>query len=139
AWAGQAFAQTYPSRPITLIVPFPAGGGNDTIARLVAQGLSNALGQQVVVENRGGANGVIAMRQAAKAAPEGYTLVFANSSSTSINIALYANPGYDVPRDFAPVGNIAEMGIGIVANPQFPARSITDLIALAKREPGKLS
>ena len=112
--------------PITLIVPFPPGGGNDTIARLVAQGLSNALGQQVVVENRGGANGVIAMRQAAKAAPDGYTLVFANSSSTSINIALYSNPGYDVRRDFAPIGNIAQMGIGIVSHPDFPAKSVAE-------------
>ena len=136
---GQAVAQTYPSRVITLIVPFPPGGGNDTIARLVAQGLSNALGQQVVVENRGGANGVIAMRQAAKAAPDGYTLVFANSSSTSINIALYSNPGYDMRRDFAPIGNIAQMGIGIVSHPDFPAKSVGELIALAKKQPGKLS
>jgi tripartite-type tricarboxylate transporter receptor subunit TctC len=139
AHPGAAHAQTYPSRPITLIVPFPAGGGNDTIARLVAQGLGNALGQQVVVENRGGANGVIAMRQAAKAAPDGHTLVFANSSSTSINIALYSNPGYDVRRDFAPIGNIAQMGIGIVSRPDFPAKSVTDLVALAKQQPGKLS
>ena len=137
--AGPVVAQTWPARTITMIVPFPPGGGNDTIARLVAQGLTNALGQQVIVENRGGANGVIAMRQAAKAAPDGYTLVFANSSSTSINIALYTNPGYDVRRDFAPVCNIAQMGIGIVANPGFPAKSISDLIALAKQQPGKLS
>jgi tripartite-type tricarboxylate transporter receptor subunit TctC len=139
AYSGAAFAQTYPSRPITLIVPFPAGGGNDTIARLVAQGLSNAFGQQVVVENRGGANGVIAMRQAAKAAPDGHTLVFANSSSTSINIALYSNPGYDMRRDFAPIGNIAQMGIGIVSHPDFPAKSVSELVALAKQQPGKLS
>jgi tripartite-type tricarboxylate transporter receptor subunit TctC len=139
AYPAAVHAQTYPSRPITLIVPFPAGGGNDTIARLVAQGLGNALGQQVVVENRGGANGVIAMRQAAKAAPDGYTLVFANSSSTSINVALYSNPGYDVRRDFAPIGNIAQMGIGIVSNPAFPAKSVSELVAIAKKQPGKLS
>jgi tripartite-type tricarboxylate transporter receptor subunit TctC len=136
---GSATAQSWPSRNITMIVPFPPGGGNDTIARLVAQGLTNALGQQVVVENRGGANGVIAMRQAAKAPPDGYTLVFANSSSTSINTALYANPGYDMRRDFAPIGNIAQMGIGIVAHPSFPAASIAELVALAKKAPGKLS
>jgi tripartite-type tricarboxylate transporter receptor subunit TctC len=139
ACAGSAIAQSYPSRTITLIVPFPPGGGNDTIARLVAQGLTNALGQQVVVENRAGANGVIAMRQAAKAAPDGHTLVFANSSSTSINVALYTNPGYDVRRDFTPIGNIAQMGIGIVSHPDFPAKSVSDLVALAKRQPGKLS
>jgi tripartite-type tricarboxylate transporter receptor subunit TctC len=139
SYVGTARAQPYPSRTITLIVPFPPGGGNDTIARLVAQGLTNALGQQVVVENRGGANGVIAMRQAAKAAPDGHTLVFANSSSTSINIALYSNPGYDVRRDFAAIGNIAQMGIGIVSHPDFPAKSVSDLVALAKKQPGKLS
>jgi tripartite-type tricarboxylate transporter receptor subunit TctC len=139
ACAGQAMAQTYPSRTITLIVPFPPGGGNDTIARLIANGLTHALGQQVVVENRGGANGVIAMRQAAKAAPDGHTLVFANSSSTSINIALYSNPGYDVRRDFVPIGNIAQMGVGIVSHPDFPAKSVNDLVALAKQQPGKLS
>jgi tripartite-type tricarboxylate transporter receptor subunit TctC len=138
--AGQSVAPpSYPSRIITLIVPFPPGGGNDTIARLVAQGLTSALGQQVVVENRGGANGVIAMRQAAKAAPDGHTLIFANSSSTSINIALYANPGYDVRRDFAPIGNIAQMGIGIVSHPDFPAKSVSDLVFLARKQPGKLS
>jgi tripartite-type tricarboxylate transporter receptor subunit TctC len=79
------------------------------------------------------------MRQAAKAAPDGHTLVFANSSSTSINIALYSNPGYDMRRDFAAIGNIAEMGIGIVSHPDFPAKSVNDLVALAKKQPGKLS
>jgi tripartite-type tricarboxylate transporter receptor subunit TctC len=139
ASAVPAMAQSYPSRTITLIVPFPPGGGNDTIARLVANGLTNALGQQVVVENRAGANGVIAMRQAAKAAPDGHTLVFANSSSTSINVALYTNPGYDARRDFTPIGNIAQMGIGIVSHPDFPAKSVNELVALAKKQPGKLS
>ena len=134
-----AFAQAYPGKPIRLVVPFAPGRNADLTGRLFADALSRRLGQQVVVENRGGANGVIAMRQAAKAAPDGHTLVFANSSSTSINIALYSNPGYDVRRDFAPIGNIAEMGIGIVSNPDFPAKSVSDLVALAKKQPGKLS
>lgn len=136
-----AGAQTYPnpSRPITLIVPFPAGGGNDTVARIVAQGLSTALGQQVVVDNRGGANGVVAMRAAAKATPDGQTLLFANSSTTSINPALYANIGYDAHKDFAPIGMIAQLGIGIVAHPSFAPKSVGELVSLVKAEPGKLN
>jgi tripartite-type tricarboxylate transporter receptor subunit TctC len=132
-------AQTYPNRPVTLIVPFPAGGGNDTVARIVAQHLSTALGQQVIVDNRGGANGVVAMRAAAKAAPDGHTLLFANSSTTSINPALYATVGYDVRKDFAPIGMIAQLGLGIVAHPSFAPTSVGELVALARKEPGKLN
>jgi len=134
-----ALAQDYPSRTITMIVPFPPGGGNDTLARIVAGKLSTALGQQVVVDNRPGANGVIAMRAAAKAASDGYTLLFANSSSTSINPALYASVGYDPHKDFAPIGLLASMGIGIIVKPSHPAKSVADLIALAKKEPGKIN
>jgi tripartite-type tricarboxylate transporter receptor subunit TctC len=137
--AGGAAPQDYPNRPITLVAPFPAGGGNDTLARIVAGKLTAALGQQVVVDNRPGANGVIGMRALAKAAPDGYTLLFANSSTTSINPALYANVGYDVRKDFAPVGMIAQMGIGIIATPSFPAYSVTELIALARKQPGTLN
>jgi len=126
----------YPSRAITMIVPFPAGGGNDTLARIVANKLSAALGQTVVVDNRGGANGVIAMRAAVKAPPDGYTLIFANSSTTSINPALYANVGYDSRKDFAPIGMIASTSLGIIARPDFPAKSVADLIALAKEKRG---
>ena len=93
----------------------------------------------MIVDNRPGANGVIGMRAVAKAAPDGLTLLFANSSTTSINPALYANVGYDVRKDFAPIGMIAQLGIGVIANPSFAARTLGDLIALAKREPGKLS
>jgi tripartite-type tricarboxylate transporter receptor subunit TctC len=114
--APPSLAQDWPSRPITMIVPFPPGGGNDTMARLIAAKLSTALGQQVVVDNRGGANGVIAMRTAKAAAPDGYTLVFANTSTTSINLAL-----------------------GIIAHPSFPANDVAGLIALAKKEGAKLS
>src|SRR5258707_8726137 len=96
---GPATAQDFPSRTITMIVPFPPGGGNDTMARIVANKLSAALGQTVVVDNRGGANGVIAMRAAVKAAPDGHTLIFANSSTTSINPALYTNAGYESRKD----------------------------------------
>ncbi|MDP2409116.1 MAG: tripartite tricarboxylate transporter substrate-binding protein [Pseudolabrys sp.] len=137
--AAGATAQDYPARAITMIVPFPAGGGNDMIARIVAAKLSTALGQQVVVDNRGGANGVIAMRTAARAAPDGYTIVFANTSTTTINIALNPNAGYDIRKEFAPIGMIAAAGIGIIAHPSFAANSVPELIALAKAQPGKLS
>src|SRR5882762_3304649 len=97
-----AAAQDYPTHPVTLIVPFPAGGGVDAVARIVAQKLSAALGQQVVIDNRGGAGGVIGTRAAVKAAPDGYTLVMAHTGTTSINPTLYANPGYDPRKDFTP-------------------------------------
>jgi tripartite-type tricarboxylate transporter receptor subunit TctC len=134
-----AAAQDFPGRTITMIVPFPPGGGNDTLARIVASKLATALGQQVVVDNRPGANGVIAMRSAARAAPDGTTIVFANTSSTTINLALNPNAGYDTRKDFAPVGMFASTSIGIIANPSLPANNVAEFIALAKREPGKLS
>ncbi len=134
-----AAAQDYPNRTITMIVPFPPGGGNDTMARIVAAKLSTALGQQVVVDNRGGANGVIAMRAVARAAPDGYTIVFANTSSTTINLALNPNAGYDTRKEFAPIGMFASAGIGIIAHPTFPANNTAELIALAKDKPGQLS
>src|ERR1700739_4265737 len=102
ATCGVGIAQTYPSRPITLIVPFPAGGGVDAVARIVAEELAAGLRQQVIIDNRGGVAGVIGMRVAAKAAPDGYTLVMSHTGITAINPALYANPGYDPRRDFAP-------------------------------------
>jgi tripartite-type tricarboxylate transporter receptor subunit TctC len=129
----------YPNRPILLIVPFPSGGGNDTLARIVATKLGSALGQPVVVDNRGGANGIIAMRAGARAAPDGYTLVFANSSTTTINLALHANAGYEPLKDFVPIGMLASTSIGIIAHPSFPAKTIPELIEFAKKQPGKLN
>jgi len=139
AFSGIAGAQDYPNRNITMIVPFPPGGGNDTLARIVAAKLSTALGQQVVVDNRGGANGVIAMRAAARAAPDGYTIVFANTSSTSINLALNPNAGYDTRKEFAPIGMFASAGIGIIAHPSFPANNVAEFISHLKANPGKVS
>jgi tripartite-type tricarboxylate transporter receptor subunit TctC len=130
----QTRAQDYPTRPITLIVPYPPGGGVDVIGRLVAQRLSAALGQQVVVENRGGAGGMIGFRDLAKAAPDGYTLGVMTSG-----ISLNPSAGYDVNKDFSPIGLIASTPILIVANQSFPAQSLGDLIALAKQQPGKLA
>jgi tripartite-type tricarboxylate transporter receptor subunit TctC len=132
-------AQIYPSRPITLVVPFPAGGGVDAVARLVAEKLASGLRQQVIIDNRGGVAGVIGMRMAAKAAPDGYTIVMSHTGITAINPALYANPGYDPRRDFTPIGLIATTPIVLMTNTAFPAHTVMDLIAMAKREPGKLN
>jgi len=130
----QTRAQDYPTRQITLIVPYPPGGGVDLIGRLVAQRLSAALGQQVVVENRGGAGGMIGTRDLAKAAPDGYTL-----GVMLTGMSLSPNAGYDVNKDFSPIGLIAATPVLIVASPAFPAKTLADVIALAKKEPGKLS
>ena len=139
ATCGTGVAQTYPSRPITLIVPFPAGGGVDAVARIVAEKLASGLKQQVIIDNRGGVAGVIGMRVAAKAVPDGYTIVMSHTGITAINPTLYVNPGYDPRRDFTPVGLIATTPIVLMANAAFPVHTVTDLIAAAKREPGKLN
>jgi tripartite-type tricarboxylate transporter receptor subunit TctC len=126
-------------RPVTLIVPFPAGGGVDAVARIVAEKLAAGLGQQVIIDNRGGVAGVIGMRVAAKSAPDGYTVVMSHTGITAINPTLYANPGYDPRRDFTPIGLIATTPIVLMTNTAFPARTVADLIAMARREPGKLN
>jgi tripartite-type tricarboxylate transporter receptor subunit TctC len=134
-----ALAQDYPSRPVTLIVPYAAGGGNDVMARIVAEKMSRSLGQQIVIENRGGAGGSIATRQIARAAPDGYTLGLGGTGTLAINPTLYPNVGYDPRRDFAPVGLIATSALVVLVHPSVEARSIADLIALARRAPGKLN
>jgi tripartite-type tricarboxylate transporter receptor subunit TctC len=134
-----AAAQDYPSRPITLIVPYSAGGGNDLMARSAAEKMSKALGQQIVIENRGGAGGSIATRQVAKAEADGYTLGLGGTGTLAIDPTLYPNIGYDPRKDFAPVGLIATSGLVICVHPSLPVRSIPELIALAKQEPGKLN
>ncbi len=129
-----AAAEDYPSHPITLIVPYPPGGGVDVMGRLVGQKLSAALGQQVVIENRAGAGGMIGTRDIAKAAPDGYTI-----GMMLTGISLGSNTGYDVNKDFAPIGLVASTPIIIDANPSLPAKTVADVIALAKKEPGKYS
>jgi tripartite-type tricarboxylate transporter receptor subunit TctC len=129
-----AAAQDYPSRPITLIVPYPAGGGVDVMGRLVGQKLSVALGQQVVIENRGGAGGMIGTRDAARSTPDGYTIVMLLTG-----ISLGANTGYDVNKDFAPIGLVASTPIIVVTHPSVAANSLSDIVVLAKKEPGKYS
>jgi tripartite-type tricarboxylate transporter receptor subunit TctC len=122
-----------------MIVPFPAGGGVDAVARIVADKLGAGLGQPVVIDNRGGAAGVIGMRMGARASNDGYTLVLAHTGSTSINPSLYANAGYDPRADFAPIGLISSTPVVLMTHPSFPARTIAELIAMARKEPGKIN
>jgi tripartite-type tricarboxylate transporter receptor subunit TctC len=129
-----ALADDYPSRPVTLIIPFPPGGGVDTVGRVIAGRLTAALGQQVVVENRAGAGSVIGIRAAAKATPDGYTILM---GTTGASVA--PNPGYDIVKDFAPIGLIASIPITVQANPAAPVNSLTDIVEWAKREPGKIT
>ena len=136
---GPAYAQSYPSRTVTLVVPFPPGGGVDALARIIAERLSVALKQSVVVENRTGGGGTVGTRQVAKAEPDGYTLMLAHTGTISINPSLYANAGYDPRKDFAPIGLIGSMPVALIAHPSFPAKTVADVIAIAKREPGKLN
>jgi tripartite-type tricarboxylate transporter receptor subunit TctC len=135
---GSAKSADYPARPITLVVPYPAGGGNDVIARLVATKMSASLGQPIVIENRGGAGSTIGTRDVARSAPDGYTLLIA-TSSLAINPSLYPDAGYDPKKDFAPVGLIATSANLVLVRPSLAAPSIPALIALAKQQPGKLN
>jgi tripartite-type tricarboxylate transporter receptor subunit TctC len=136
---GTAPAQDYPSRPITLVVPYAAGGGNDVMARIVGEKMSRTLGQQIVIENRPGAGGALATRQVAKASPDGYTLVIGGTGSLAVNPTLLPNVGYDVRKDFAPVGMIGSSAMIVLIHPSIPAKTIAELVALADREPGKLT
>jgi tripartite-type tricarboxylate transporter receptor subunit TctC len=134
-----AIAQDYPTRPITLVVPYAAGGGNDTMARIVADKMSRTLGQQIVIENRAGAGGTIATRQVAKSAPDGYTLVIGGTGTLAVNPTLYANVGYDPRKDFAPIGLIGTSALVVLVHPSVPAKTIRELIDLARKDPGKLN
>jgi tripartite-type tricarboxylate transporter receptor subunit TctC len=137
--ASPVAAQIYPTRPVTVVVPFAAGGGNDILARLIAQHMGRALGQQFVIENRAGAGGMIGARAVAKAPPDGYTLMVGNSGVFGVAPALYADPGYEPRRDFAPIGLIASYQQILVVTPSVPVRSVADLIALARKEPGRIT
>jgi tripartite-type tricarboxylate transporter receptor subunit TctC len=134
-----AFAQDYPTRTITLVVPYPPGGGVDAMARVVAEKLAVALGQQVVVENRAGGSGLVGTRTFIKSAPDGYTLFLGHTGSISINPSLYANAGFDPRKDFAPAGLIASMPVALLAHPSFPAKTIGDVVAIAKKEGAKFN
>jgi tripartite-type tricarboxylate transporter receptor subunit TctC len=134
-----ASAAGYPSRTVTLMVPYPPAGGVDAMARVVAAKLSEAFKQQVVVENRGGGGGTIGTRAVARAAPDGYMLLLGHTGTISINPSLYANAGYDPRKDFAAIGLVASMPVALMAHPSFPAKTIAEFIALAKQQPGKLN
>ena len=134
-----AHAQTYPSKPIKFLVPFAAGGPADTMARLTAQVLSEGIGQSIVIDNRPGAGGIIGARAAAAADPDGYTLMYGNTASLVVGPAVYANPGYDPVKNFAPIALVAVSYNVLVLNPTFPANSVPELIAYAKKNPGKVN
>jgi tripartite-type tricarboxylate transporter receptor subunit TctC len=136
---GHALAQDYPTRTVTLVVPYPPGGGVDAMARVVAEKLAGALGQQVVVDNRAGGSGLVGTRAFIKSPPDGYTLFLGHTGSISINPSLYANAGFDPRKDFAPIGLIASMPVALLAHPSFPAKTIADVVAIAKAAGAKFN
>ena len=138
ALAGVATAQTYPAKPVRIVVPFAAGGGVDVTARILALGLTERLGQMVFVENRTGASGIIGTEFVAKSAPDGYTLLVGSQTTQAVVPAMYKT-SYDGARDFAPVTVIATSPLLIVAHPSLPVKTVKDLIALAKARPGQLT
>jgi tripartite-type tricarboxylate transporter receptor subunit TctC len=140
ALSGLAVAQDkYPSKPVTLIVPQAAGGANDAIARVIAQKLTEQTGQSFIVDNRTGAGGNVGASAAAKTKPDGYTLMLTADSVVVINPSLYKSTGFDTLKDFEAVGSVATAGYVLVANPAFPAKNMTEFIAQAKQQPGKIN
>lgn len=138
--AAHAQVRDYPARPIRFVVPFPPGGATDTVTRIVAQKLNDQYKRQVaIVDNRGGAGGVVGSEIVARAAPDGYTLVMGTTGTHAINVSLYAKPSYDPMKDFAPVTPAALLPNMLVAHPSVPAKNVRELIALAKARRGDLS
>ena len=133
-----AWAQAYPNKPITLLVPFPPGGPTDLVARVLAKKMSEQMGQSIVIDNKPGANGNSAAVAAAKAPADGYTVLY-NTSSITLSPALYKNLAYDVQRDLAPVALTAVVPLALVVNPGVPVNNVREFIAYAKANPGKLS
>jgi len=136
--AGAALAQQYPVKPIRMIIGFPPGGGTDIIGRIVAQRMSEGLKQQILVDNRGGASGQIAADLAAKAPPDGYTVMMAHIAAMSILPSLYPKLPYDPVRDFAPISQVGVSPQMVVVHPSLPVKNIKELIALAKARPGQI-
>jgi tripartite-type tricarboxylate transporter receptor subunit TctC len=137
--AATAMAQQYPSKPIVLVVPFAPGGTSELISRLVAQKLTERLGQQVVVENRPGAAGNIAMEQVARAAPDGYTLILGHIGTLAVNPAMFPKLPYDAIKDFAPVSLIAAVPNIVTVNPAVPAKTLKEFLDLARAKPGSIN
>jgi tripartite-type tricarboxylate transporter receptor subunit TctC len=130
---------TYPDRPVHLIVPFPAGGGADSLARLVMPKVSKALGQPIVIENKPGAGGNVGAEYVARAAPDGYTLLYGTNGTHAINPSLYRDLRFDPVKDFIPVSRMTEIATMLIVNPQVPAKSVAELIQFARENPGRLN
>ena len=139
AQAAQQAATNFPERPLRYIVPFPPGGSTDIVARIIAAALSENLGKQVVIDNRGGAGGTVGAEIAAQATPDGYTVVACNIASLAVSPALYKKLNYDPVGGFAPIGLIGSTANAIVVNPSVPAKTIKEFVALAKSRPGKVN
>jgi tripartite-type tricarboxylate transporter receptor subunit TctC len=137
-WCNAVLGQSYPSRAVRLVVPYPAGGPADIVARIVAPGMSAQLGQSIVVENRGGAGGHVAAADVARAAPDGHTLVLTTIAHNAAH-SMYANIGYDPAKDIKPVIVVAEAASVLVVHPSLPVKSVQELVALARANPGKLT
>jgi tripartite-type tricarboxylate transporter receptor subunit TctC len=131
-----SFAQSWPAKPIRVVVPFPPGGSTDVLGRIVSSKLTEALGQQVIVDNRSGAGGVIGTELVVKSPPDGYTLLFSASAPIAINVTLMKNIPYDPRRDLAPVSRVGSVPLVLVVHPVVPARSVKELIALLRARPG---
>ena len=132
-------AQGFPNRPLRYIVPFPPGGSTDIVARIVAAGLTDSLGEQVVIDNRGGAAGTLGAEIAARATPDGYTVFACNIASLAVSPSLYKKLGYDATKDFSPIGLIGSTANALVVHPSVPANTIAEFIEYAKSRPGKLN
>lgn len=131
-------AQNYPAKPVRMVAPFPPGGSSDLIARILAQKMSEGLGQQIIVENRPGAGSNLGSQIAARATPDGYTLLI-TSVTAAINVTLFRNPGYDLMKDFAPISKLAVGPTALVVHPSVPATTVRELIKLAQSRPGQLN
>ena len=134
-----AWAQAYPIRSITIVDTFPPGGSTGIIARIIADKFSETLGQKVIVDQRAGAGGTVAAKQIARSTPDGYTIMLGYTGTLGIAPSLYPNAGYDPRKDFAPVGRIGMAPNSLVVHPSFPVRSVAELIAYAKQNPGKVN
>ena len=132
-------AQDYPTQTVKIVVPFTPGGGVDVVARIVAPKLGEALGQSVIIENRGGAGGMLGAASVAQAAPDGYTLLFGTGSTHGTNSSVYAKLNYDPVRDFVPVALVTSSPLVLVVNPSLPVKTVSDFVAYAKSKPGELS
>src|SRR3979411_2751553 len=134
-----AQAQTYPNRAITLVIPFAPGGSTSIVGRGIADKMRELLGEKIVVDNRPGAGGTVGTKAVAKSEPDGYTIVLGYTGTLAIGPSLYKNVGYDRRKDFAPIGMIGNAPNSLVVNPSFPAKTVAELIAYAKTNPGKVN